>query len=146
MAEDLVEIKLGPVNNSAIRVKAKANGAIPQWSPVILIAPAAGETYPRVGTTTTVGNPLVYGIKDAPNKTLVAGDYCVVVTHGITKCTMDGAVSLGDPLEASATAGKAGVAAKAVVGDLDDIFATAISATPAADGDVGLVYVKGVSS
>jgi len=147
MAEDLAEVKVGPINAASIRVKAKANGAIAQWAPVILIAPAAGETYPRVGTTTTVGDPLVYGIKDSPNKTLVAGNFCRVVTHGITKMVFAGAAALGDPLEASATAGRGQVAAKAVIGDLDDIFAKAISATPAAAADIGLVYVgKGVGA
>ena len=141
MAEDLPKTLEGPVDVTAYRVEARANGAIPQWSPVVLVAPAAGEEMPRVGTTVTLGDANHYGVKDAPNKTLVAGDFCYVVVKGITKCKFLTAATRGALLQTSATAGKASSLTLAVIGDVPKIMGKVLSSIVAADNDIGLVDV-----
>jgi hypothetical protein len=96
-----------------------ANGVIPNFSPVILVAPPAGETLPRVATTTTQNDPAVVGIVvggsgdvAAGNAADAAGDAVDVVPIGsgaITKCVVDGAltaIAIGDLLVTDATAGQ----------------------------------------
>ena len=142
MAEDLPKSLEGPVDATAYRVEARANGAIPQWSPVVLVAPAAGEEMPRVGTTTTLGDANHFGVKDAPNKTLVAGDFCWVVVNGITKCKFLAASGRGTLFQASGTAGKATLLTLAVIGDVPKIMGKVLSSIVAADNDIGLVDVE----
>ena len=66
-----------------------ANGVIPNFSVVILVAPPAGETLPRVATTTTVNDAEVLGIVvggsgdvAAGNAADAAGDAAAQATSG----------------------------------------------------------------
>lgn len=145
MAEDFSKILTGPVVHNNIRIDVVANGAIPQWAPVILIAPAAGETKPRMGTTTSIGNNLIAGVKDWPNKTLVAGNMAKVTIHGVTKLKFDGAAALGAAWQTDTIAGKATSLTVAVIGDVVKIGGKVLSNIVAADNDIGLVSVGGVN-
>jgi hypothetical protein len=141
MAEDKSKTLEGPVDSTSYRVECKANGAIPQWSPVVLVAPGTGEELPRVGTTTSAGDTAHFGIKDAPNKTLAAGDICWVVVRGITKCKFAGAASRGALFQTSASAGKAQSLTLTAIGDVPKIMGKVLSSIVAADNDIGLVEV-----
>jgi hypothetical protein len=155
MAEDFPEIKEGPLDTEAEVETCIANGAIAQWSPVVLVAPGTGETLPRVGTTTTAEDRAKYGIKVGPNKTVAAGDPVQVVKKGRAKLTMNGAITRGDSLGTSTSAGKAkklahtawpGTYAAATAETIQDenaaVLAKALTSTPAADGDIGAVEVN----
>lgn len=106
MAETFAEILEGPIDADAEIVECVANGDIPQWSPVVIVAPGTGEKLPRVGTTTTASDPKKYGNKVWPNRTLVAGDICWIQLSKRTKVKINAAVSRGDMLGTSTTAGK----------------------------------------
>ena len=56
------EVIEGALGTEAIEVQAIASEAITMWSPVILAAAGSGEDLPRVATTATVADPLVYGV------------------------------------------------------------------------------------
>ena len=111
MAEVLSNVAKGPVHaGPGDVIRMIASGAVALWDPVILTAAGTGETYPRVGTTTAAGNRLFFGIVvDLLNKdTIAAGDVVLVQKRNIAKVrVVSTAVVLGDPLETSATAGKA---------------------------------------
>lgn len=106
MAEVLSKITSGPIDHNAEVIEAEANGAIPLWSPVILGA-AGRDDIPKVGTTTTAKDRKKCGVYVGPNKTVADGDSCQVVKRGRAKVKVDGAVSIGDSLVCSGTAGKA---------------------------------------
>jgi len=110
MAESRPEVVEGALDSSAILVDAVVSGDIPQWAPVVLVAPGSGEDLPRVGTTTTAGDKNVYGVKVAPKKTLVAGDIAQICVFGRCKVKVDGAASTiarGTALQTHAEAGVA---------------------------------------
>lgn len=100
----------------------KADGAIAMWAPVILVAPPAGESLPRITTTTTTNDPLIIGIAaggsgdvaGTGNAADAAGDMVDVIplnSGAMTKCKVDGAVGgnivIGESLISDATAGQA---------------------------------------
>ncbi|MBI2126053.1 MAG: hypothetical protein HYY67_01760 [Thaumarchaeota archaeon] len=155
MAEDFPEILEGPLDTLGEDFYAIANGAIPQWSPVVIVAPATGETFPRVGTTTVAEDRAKAGMKIGPNKTLVAGDICLIRKKGRAKCKVNGAVSRGDSLATSTSAGKAkklahtawpGTYASATAETIQDenaaVLAKVLTNTGAADGDIVAVEVN----
>jgi len=98
-----------------------ANGAIAMWAPVVLVAPPAAETLPRVATTTTLNDPAIVGVAvggsadvaGTGNAAAAAGDVvdvAVIGTGAMTKCVVDGAVTaivVGDLLVTKASAGVA---------------------------------------
>ena len=132
-----------------------ADGVIPNFSVVILVAPPAGETLPRVATTTTTNDEEVIGVGvggsgdvAAGNAADAAGDAVDVVpigTGAITKCVVDGAVNaiaVGELLVTDATAGQAESAAT-VTADTDaHVFARALQVSTV-DGDTILVILGG---
>ncbi len=99
----------------------KANGAIKMWAPVVLVAPAAGESLPRIATTTNQNDPTIIGIAAGGSADVagtgdaatVAGDIVDVIpiqSGAITKCVVDGAannITIGMQLITDATAGQA---------------------------------------
>ena len=98
-----------------------ADGPIAMWAPVILVAPPAGETLPRVDTTTTTNDPAIIGIAaggtgdvaGTGNAADAAGDVVDVIpihSAAITKIVVDGAanaIAVGELLVTDATAGQA---------------------------------------
>lgn len=52
----------------------KANGVVPMWSPVVLVAPGAGETLPRIATTTTANDPTVLGVAAGGSGNVAGGN------------------------------------------------------------------------
>jgi len=155
LAEDFTEILEGPIDHEADVIEATANGAIAQWSPAVIVAPGTGETLPRVGTTTTLSDVDVAGVKSGPNETLVAGDICFVVVRGRIKVKVDAVTTRGQALGTSATAGKAAPIAvvdlpgtyleatnQAEIKKILVAFAKAETATGAADGDIIACYVN----
>jgi len=155
MAEDYPEIKEGPLDHGAEIFEAVANGAIAQWSPVVIVAPGTGETLPRVGTTTVLRDDAIAGVKVYPNKTVAAGDIVQVVRKGRCKCAVSAAAARGDGLSTSATAGQAApqlpldapaaYAEATVQTELDKIvsmFAEALTGTGVAAADIIAVDVN----
>jgi len=140
MAEDYPEIKEGALDQSAVIREYRANGDIPQWSPVVVVAPGAGETLPRVGTTTTSSDNSVVGVKVFPNRATVAGDIVYVVVGGRCKCMINaGTVTRKRALMTSTVAGRATPVITAE--DLSGTFAEA-QTIGAAAGDIIVVDVK----
>lgn len=98
-----------------------ANGVIPMWSPVVLVAPGSGETLPRVATTTTTNDQAVIGVAvggnadvaGTGNAAAAAGDVvdvAIIGTGSMTKVKVDGAadnIAIGELLITDATAGQA---------------------------------------
>lgn len=98
-----------------------ANTVIPMWSPVILVAPAAGETLPRVATTTTTNDQAVVGVvvggqgdvTGTGNAATAAGqvvDVALIGSGAMTKVVVDGNadnIAIGELLITDATAGQA---------------------------------------
>lgn len=155
MAEDFPEILEGALDTEAEVETCIANGAIAQWSPVVIVAPAAGETLPRVGTTTVAEDRNRYGVKVGPNKTVAAGDPVQICKKGRAKMKMNGAITRNDSLATSITAGQAkklahtawpGVYAAATSETIQDenaaVLAKALTSTPAVAGDIGAVEVN----
>ena len=96
---------------------------------------------PRVGTTTTAGDPEVVGIMVGPNKTIVAGDVVYVAVAGRTKAIANAAIARGDPIETAATVNRIQTGTISAVSDLDDIFAEAETAAAAA-ADIILIDIR----
>ena len=137
MAEDFPEIIRGALDTDADVLDAIANGIVAIWEAVVIVAPAAGETLPRVATTTTVGDPAKYGVcVDFTGASVVAGDHISVCVKGRTKVKAVAAIALAALIECAATAGKVQTAALAVIGDVDDILGMALTGTAAADNDL----------
>lgn len=154
MAETFTEIVEGALDADAEIVECVANGSIDQWSPVVLVAPGTGEELPRVGTTTTASDKNKYGIKVGPNKTVAAGDIVYICRGGRCKMKISAAVSRGDNIGTSSTAGKGApitaLDAPAAYGEatlqteLDKIAASLAQAQEdgANDGDIIVVDVR----
>lgn len=156
MAEDMAWIIEGPIDTEAQTVDAIVNGAVPQWAPVILVAPGSGEELPRVGTTTAVGREDIFGVKVGPVKTLVAGDVARICIHGRAKLAVTAtAVARGDQLRTSATAGQAerfahtawaaaylAANAEAITDELASAFAKALTASEGVAGDIIAAYIN----
>lgn len=91
----------------------KANGVIKMWSPVIIVAPAAGEKLPRVGTTTIADDPLVIGIAAGGSGDVANGnaadddtdivDVIPISSAAITKVRISGAFALGEHVSSGDT-------------------------------------------
>jgi len=62
MTEYRPEVVEGVLGTEAIVIQAIAGEALVMWMPVILMAPSGTEELPRVGTTATAADPLVYGV------------------------------------------------------------------------------------
>jgi len=93
-----------------------AAGAVKLWDAVIVDAAGSGEVLPRVKTTTTVDDRLIFGIVvDTFNlDTIAAGNLVLIQINGLSKVsTTAGAVTLGQGVSTSATAGQ--VAAQAAI-------------------------------
>ncbi len=115
----------GAIDEAAYVINAIADESITIGSPVILVAPAAGELLPRVEPIDSQG-ARIYGIcvgGDA-NGTYggsseiagLAGDAVKVCVNGRCKARVDGVISaivIGDPLTASGTDGVAELAVAA---------------------------------
>lgn len=153
MAEVMSEIVAGPVDHEAEVTECEANGAIAQWSPVVLGA-AGRDSKPKVGTTTTAKDRKKYGVKVGPNYTVADEDTVSVVTRGRAKVKVNGAVSIGDALVTTTTAGKAGKLTHTTYGttygasnhenvkdDIAAVLGKALSAATA-DGDIILIDVN----
>ena len=139
--EDYPLILEGAIDQNAIIQECVANGAIPQWSPVILVAAGSGETLPRVGTTTTSADENVYGVKVYPNKTVAAGDIVYVVVYGRCKCKVNAATtSLKRALMTSTVAGSATPVITAE--NTSATFAEVVGTAATAAGDIIAVMVK----
>jgi hypothetical protein len=131
-----------------------ANGVIPNFSVVVLVAPPAGETLPRVATTTTPNDPAVVGIVvggsgdvAAGNAADAAGDAVDVVpigTGAITKCVVDGAaaIAIGNGLVTDGVAGQGQVHTAITVNNEKSIYAKALQPSTV-DGDTILVIMMG---
>lgn len=132
-----------------------ADGVIPNFSVVILVAPPAGETLPRVSTTTTPNDPAVVGIVvggsgDVANGNAAdaAGDAVEVVpigTGAITKCLVDGAANaivVATLLVTDGVAGQGQSDAVAIAGADAYTYAKALQGSTV-DGDTILVIVMG---
>lgn len=134
-----------------------ADGVIPNFSVVVLVAPPSGETLPRVATTTTPNDPTVVGIVvggsgnvAAGNAADAAGDAVDVVpigTGAITKCLVDGAadaITVGEFLVTDATAGQGQTptGAAIVANEATHVYAKALQPSTV-DGDTILVIVMG---
>ena len=141
----------GPIDHEASSViNVVANGAITMGDAVDVIAPPTSELLPRVQTSDAVQGDRVYGIAvggdtdgiygdggaatdDSNRATAGAGQGVVVVTQGRCLARVDGnttgAISIGDKLTQSATAGVLEIAATG-----DEVIAVALQAsTGAAD-------------
>lgn len=133
-----------------------ANGVIPMWSPVILVAPGAGETLPRVATTTTTNDPAVIGIvaggsgdvAGTGNAADAAGDAVDVIpidSAAITKVVVDGTVNniaVGDMLVTDATAGQAEDIASVTANNDAYPIGKALQ-TSTVNGDTILIFMGG---
>lgn len=132
-----------------------ADGVIPNFSIVTLVAPPAGEILPRVSTTTTTNDPAVVGIVvggsgnvAAGNAADAAGDAVDVVpigTGAITKCVVDGNVNniaIGEGIVTSATAGVA-ESIDTVTANTDAYAAAKALQLSTVDGDTILVIMMG---
>ena len=132
-----------------------ANGVIPNFSVVILVAPPAGETLPRVSTTTTPNDPAVVGIVvggsgnvAAGNAADAAGDAVDVVpigTGAITKCLVDGAanaIAIASLLVTDNVAGQ-GASDGGIGAGLDAYTYAKALQVSTVDGDTILVIVMG---
>ena len=128
MAEVFPEIIEGGFDENTEVKEFIANGSIPIWAAVVRVAAGSGEVLPRVGTTTTAGDPEVVGIMVGPNKTIVAGDVVYVAVAGRTKAIANAAIARGDPIETAATVNRIQTGTISAVSDLDDIFAEAETA------------------
>ena len=141
----------GPIDHEASSViNAVANEAIDMGAAVSLVAEPSTEILPRVEVGDSQGEALygivvggdtdgIYGTgadstDDTTRAANAAGQAVVVVTQGRCLAKIDGTISLGDPLTASA-AGGLEVAAAA-----DEVIAIALQA--AADGDIAAVDVQ----
>lgn len=143
MAEDFPLIKRGAIDNAATVIDAIANGAISIWDAVILVAPPAGETLPRVATSAVIGDPLKYGVMvDFTGTAVVAGDHVSICVKGRTKVNANAAIALNAPVENAAVAGRVSTAALAVIGDIDDVLGYALTATAAAAADIFIMDVN----
>ena len=158
MANEATKIKNGPYVATAKTVTMIANGEIPMYGAVILIAAGSGEEEPRVGTTTTAGSRLAYGIVVGPQLNSgkaadAAGDRVQVHPFGDglpEKFIAEGTVAAFDPLETSATAGalqtQTAVAHAATYGngttsdtqEKKSAAACAVSAKARSDGETGV--------
>lgn len=135
------------------------------YDAVILITPGTGEDIPRVGTTTTIGNRLAFGIvvgsqRNSGKAADAAGESVEVHPFGTgfpEKYLVEGTVAQFDPFETSATAGglqtqtavgHAGTYAAADADTMEKKSATAvaIAAKAQTDGEKGVcVMVRGVT-
>ena len=133
-----------------------ANGNIPMWAPVILVAPGAGETLPRVDTTTITNDPSIVGIAvggtgdvaGTGNAAEGAGgviDVAIIGTGSITKCVVDGAalaILVGFALVTDGTAGQAESADTVTTNTDTYTFAKSLQ-TSTVNGDTILVILMG---
>lgn len=103
---------------AGVFISLRANGVVPMWSPVVVVAPDTNTRLPEVGTTTTANDPTVIGIAVGGNSDFLttgdaagaAGDIVQVCIYGLTKCVVDGNVAniaIGDMLITHSTAGQA---------------------------------------
>ena len=133
-----------------------ADGPIAMWAPVILVAPPAAETLPRVDTTTTTNDPFVIGIAAGGtgdiaatgNAADAAGDVVDVIpihSAAITKAVVDGAanaIAIGDMLVSDATAGQAEDIVSVTVNQ--DAYPLGKALQPStANGDTILIFMGG---
>jgi len=122
----------GAIDERAYVINAIADEQITIGSPVILVAPGAGELLPRVEPIAVQGSR-IYGVcvggdlngtyGGASEIAAEAGDAVKICVNGRCKVRVDGvisAIAIGDPLTASGTDG---VAEEAVAADFT--FATA---------------------
>ncbi|MCK5600934.1 hypothetical protein KAR91_03635 [Candidatus Pacearchaeota archaeon] len=109
----------GAIDERAYVINAIADEQITIGSPVILVAPAAGELLPRVEPTAVQG-ARIYGVVvggdsngtygGASEIAAEAGEAVKVCVNGRCKARVDGvirAIAIGDPLTASGTDGVA---------------------------------------
>ena len=107
----------GAIDERAYVINAIADEQITIGSPVILVAPAAGELLPRVEPTAVQG-ARIYGVVvggdsngtygGASEIAAEAGEAVKVCVNGRCKARVDGvirAIAIGDPLTASGTDG-----------------------------------------
>jgi len=99
----------------------KADGPIPMWAPVIIVAPPAGEQLPRVDTTNSADNPLIIGIAaggsgdiaGTGNAADVAGDMVDVIpihSASITKVVVNAVIAIGILVSTTTVVGRADTA------------------------------------
>lgn len=133
-----------------------ADGPVSMWAPVILVAPGAGETLPRVDETTTQNDPLIIGIAAGGSGDVAgtgfaadaAGDVVDVIpicSAAITKCVVDGAanaIAVGTQLITDATAGQAEAHTPIAATANAYILCKALQASTA-NGDTILVFMGG---
>lgn len=166
-AESLTAIQSGALGEDAIVIDAIATAAnTPIWAPVVLGAIDATRELPKIATTTSAADKLVYGVTvgklvDSANGycNTAAGDLVQVCVFGQCKVKVDGNaenIAIGDALVTHAAAGVAQKAAcDAPAADtyttaamnttlqyLGSIFAKALKASTA-DGDVIPCFVIG---
>ena len=133
-----------------------ADGVIPMWAPVILVAPAAGEVLPRVDTIAVTNSPFIIGVAaggtgdvaGTGNAADAAGDVVDVIpihSAAITKVVVDGAanaIAVGDMLVTDATVGQAEDIVS-VVADTDAYPLGKALQISTANGDTILVFMGG---
>lgn len=141
---------------AGVFISLRANGVIPMWSPVILVAPDTGTRLPEVGTTTTANDNRVIGIAVGGNSDFLntgdacgaAGDICQVQIYGLTKCVVDGGaanIAIGDMLITQSTAGQARqITANAATYDATFRYTFAKAMFPSTvTGDTIVVFLTG---
>ncbi len=141
VGELIPKIFEGPVGPSAVVIDAVAAGAVDMWSPVIAVAPGAGEDLARVQATASANSTAVYGVVVGPLKASgkaadAAGDKVLVCVFGPCKVKVNAALSVAALIATSATAGKAGAATPAIGAVLGKLLAAS-----GADGDVVPCFV-----
>ena len=127
-----------------------ADGPIAMWAPVVIVAPAAGETLPRVDTTTSSNDVNVIGIAaggsgdvaGTGNAADAAGDVVDVIpihSAAITKVVVNAVLSLGALVGTTTVAGRADAASATtpsyVLGKLFQLSSTI--------GDTVLIFMGG---
>ena len=133
-----------------------ANGVIPMWAPVILVAPPAGETLPRVATVAVTNSEFVIGIAvggtgdvaGTGNAADAAGgvvDVAIIGTGSMTKVVVDGAannIAIGNLLITDATAGQAEAEVSVTAGAERHTLGKALQPSTV-NGDTILVLLMG---
>jgi len=133
-----------------------ANGAIAMWAPVILVAPPAAETLPRVATVAVTNSEFVIGIAvggagdvagtgNAADSAGQSIDVAIIGTGSMTKCVVDGAanaIAIGNLLITDATAGQAEAEVSVTAGTERHTLGKALQPSTV-NGDTILVLLMG---
>jgi hypothetical protein len=141
VGELLPKIVEGPIGPEAIVIDAIAGGAIDLWSPVIIVAPGAGEDLARVATVAGANSVLCVGVIVGPIRASgkaadAAGDKVNLCVFGRCKVKVAAALTVGAMFATSATAGKAGAATPAIGAVIGKLLAAS-----GADGDIVPCFV-----